>query len=128
LLGLAIVAAARLYYWPTASQVTPEGHLNWFSPANPPVFEPISYSLWALVIGAPFLLWWRPFWQSLAICSWGWIWAALSYIYTDSAASYWCYCVTFYAALVLVYSLTLSDDTETPKTVELPRSKIQAFQ
>ncbi len=109
LLGLAfsIVFLARVVYWPTETHVTPEGHLNWYSPENPPVFQVWSYSLWALVIGAPFLIWWRPVWQSLAIVSWGWLCAALSFIYTDSAASHWCYCVTVYAALVLVYSYTL---------------------
>jgi len=45
----------------------------------------LGLRLWALVIGAPFLLWWRPFWQSVLIVSWGWIWATMSYIYTDSA-------------------------------------------
>ena len=110
MLGLTIVVAARVVYQPTHTQVTPEGHLNWYSPQNPPVFVPWAYVLWAFVIGAPFLLWWRPFWQSVLIVSWGWIWATLSYIYTDSAASFWCFYVSFYAAFVLVYASMVSDD------------------
>jgi hypothetical protein len=61
------------------------------------------------VIGAPFLLWRRPFWQSLLIVSWGWFWATLSFLLTDSAASHWCFFVTFYAAFVLIYSFIASD-------------------
>ncbi|HEX4412462.1 MAG TPA: hypothetical protein VH107_02465 [Lacipirellulaceae bacterium] len=110
ILGLTIVVGARVMYQPTHTQVTPEGHLNWYSPQNPPAFAIWAYSLWALVIGSPFLLWWRPFWQSLLIVSWGWIWATVSYIYTDSAASYWCFYVSFYAAFVLVYASMVSDD------------------
>ncbi len=110
MLGLTIVIAVRVVYQPTHTQVTPEGHLNWYSPQNPPVFVHWAYGLWALVIGAPFLLWWRPFWQSVLIVSWGWIWATVSYIYTDSAASYWCFYVSFYAAFVLVYASMVSDD------------------
>ena len=58
----------------------------------------------------PFLLWWRPFWQSLLIVSWGWGWATLSYLVTDSAASHWCFFVSFYAVFVLVYALLVKDD------------------
>ncbi len=111
-LGLLIVVLARLSYHPTHTQVTPEGYLNWYSPQNPPVFLPWWYGLWALVIGAPFLLWWRPFWQALLICSWGWLWATLSYLFTDSAASHWCFFVTFYAAFVLVYSFMVRDQPQ----------------
>ena len=71
-LGLTIVVAARVIYQPTYSQVTPQGHLNWWSPQNPPVFLAWAYGLWAAVIGAPFVLWWRPWWQALLIVSWGW--------------------------------------------------------
>lgn len=109
-LGLSLVVVARVYYHPTYTQVTPEGHLNWYSPRNPPVFLIWAYGLWAVVIGAPFLLWWRPFWQSLAIVSWGWMWAILSFIFTDSAASHWCFFITFYAAFVLVYSFMVKDN------------------
>ena len=69
--GLTIVVVARGLYQPTYTQVTPQGHLNWWSPSNPPVFVPWAYALWGTVIGAPFLLWWRPFWQSLLVVSWG---------------------------------------------------------
>jgi len=110
LLGLGIVVAARVIYQPMYTQVTPQGHLNWWSPTNPPEFSPWAYGLWALVIGAPFLLWWRPVWQSLLIVSWGWGWATLSYLTTDSAASHWCFFVSFYAAFVLVYALCVKDD------------------
>ncbi len=110
IVGLAIVVASRTLYQPTYTQVTPQGHLNWWSPQNPPVFSPWAYGLWGLVIGAPFLLWWRPFWQSVLIVSWGWFWATLSFIYTDSAASYWCFFVSFYAAFVLIYALMTPDD------------------
>jgi hypothetical protein len=109
-LGLMIVIAVRVIYQPTHTQVTPEGHLNWYSPQNPPVFIPWSYSLWALVIGTPFLLWWRPAWQALLIVSWGWFWATFSYVTTDSAASYWCFYVSFYAAFILIYASMVSDD------------------
>ncbi len=111
-LGLSLVVVARVYYHPTYTQVTPEGHLNWYSPRNPPVFLIWAYGLWAVVIGAPFLLWWRPFWQSLAIVSWGWMWAIISFIFTDSAASHWCFFVSFYAAFVLVYSFMVSDEAK----------------
>ena len=69
-----------------------------------------AYGLWAVVIGAPFLLWWRPFWQSIAIVFWGWLWAIIAFLISDSAASYWCFFVTFYAAFVLVYSFMVSDE------------------
>ena len=107
--GLAMVVAARVIYQPTYTQVTPDGHLNWWSPRNPPVFSPWAYGVWAAVIGAPFLLWWRPFWQGLLIVSWGWLWAIASFIFTDSAASHWCFFVTFYAAFILIYSFTVTD-------------------
>jgi hypothetical protein len=108
-LGLGIVVAARATYQPSYTQVTPEGHLNWWSPQNPPVFSPWGYGLWAVVIGAPFLLWWRPFWQSLLIVSWGWLWALVSFVLTDSAASHWCFFVSFYAAFVLIYAFMATD-------------------
>jgi len=110
LVGLAIVVSARVIHQPTHTLVTPQGHLNWWSARNPPVFSPWAYGLWAVVIGAPFLLWWRPLWQSLLIVSWGWGWATLSYLVTDSAASHWCFFVSFYAAFVLVYSLLVKDE------------------
>lgn len=120
LLGLTIVIAARVIYHPTHSQVTPQGHLNWWSLQNPPYFSPWAYSLWGLVIGAPFLIWWRPFWQSLLIVSWGWAFATIGYIYTDSAASYWCFFVSFYAVFVLVYACMVSD----PPLVEVNRQLV----
>lgn len=110
LIGLTIVVSARLIHQPTYTLVTPQGHLNWWSPRNPPIFSPASYGLWAVVIGAPFLLWWRPFWQSLLIVSWGWGWATLSYLVTDSAASHWCFFVSFYAAFVFAYSMVVKDE------------------
>lgn len=110
ILGLTIVTVARGLYQPTYTQVTPEGHLNWWSPANPPVFAPWAYALWGVVIGAPFLLWWRPFWQALLIVSWGWLWATMSFLLTDSAASHWCFFVSFYAAFVLVYAVMVRDE------------------
>jgi hypothetical protein len=109
ILGLTIVTVARVLYHPTYTQVTPQGHLNWWSPGNPPVFAPWAYALWGAVIGAPFLVWWRPFWQSLLIVSWGWVWATVSFLRTDSAASHWCFFVSFYAAFVLVYALLVRD-------------------
>jgi hypothetical protein len=108
-LGLTIVVVARIVYQPTYTQVTPQGHLNWWSDRNPPVFAIWAYGLWAVVIGAPFLMWWRPFWQSLLIVSWGWFWATFSYLATDSAASYWCFYVSFYAAFVLIYAFMVPD-------------------
>ncbi len=113
-LGLAFVVSARVIYQPSQTQVTPQGHLNWWSPGNPPVYVAWAYGLWAAVIGTPFLLWWRPFWQALAIVSWGWIWATISFVVTDSAASHWCFFVSFYAAFVLVYSFMVSDAQENP--------------
>jgi hypothetical protein len=106
---LTIVVTARVIYQPTYTQVTPEGHLNWWSLRNPPVFAPWAYGLWAFVIGAPFWLWWRPFWQALLIVSWGWAWAIGSYLLTDSAASHWCFFVSFYAAFVLIYAFMAKD-------------------
>jgi hypothetical protein len=114
LLGLTIVVSARFIYHPTHTQVTPQGHLNWWSPRNPPVFVAWAYALWAFVIGAPFLLWWRPFWQALVIVSWGWLWATLSYLFTDSAASHWCFFVSFYAAFVLIYACMVPDRSVRP--------------
>lgn len=112
LLGLAIVVSARVIEQPAHTLVTPQGRLNWWSPRNPPVFSPWAYGLWAFVIGAPFLLWWRPFWQSLLIVSWGWAWATLSFLVSDSAASHWCFFVSFYAAFVLGYALLVKDDPQ----------------
>ena len=109
-LGLTMVIAARAIYQPTHTQVTPQGHLNWWSSCNPPTFSPWAYGLWGAVIGAPFLLWWRPFWHSLLIVSWGWFWAIVSFNITDSAASYWCFFVTFYAAFLLIYALMVRDE------------------
>ncbi len=110
IVGLTMVVAARVIYQPSTTQVTPQGHLNWWSLQNPPVFSPWAYGLWAGVIGAPFLLWWRPFWQSMLIVSWGWVWAIASFIFTDSAASYWCFMITFYAAFILIYAFMVSDE------------------
>jgi hypothetical protein len=108
-LGLTMVVAARVIYQPTCTQVTPQGHLNWWSPRNPPVFSAWAYGLWAAVIGAPFLFWWRPMWQSVLIVSWGWFWALVSFLWTDSAASHWCFFVTFYAGFVFVYAVMVRD-------------------
>jgi hypothetical protein len=107
--GLIFVVAVRVTYHPAYTQVTPQGHLNWWSPLNPPVYHAWSYGLWAVLIGAPFLLWWRPIWQSLLIVSWGWLWAVISFLITDSAASHWCFFVSFYAAFVLIYAFMVSD-------------------
>ncbi|XOF32237.1 MAG: hypothetical protein ACL93V_09270 [Candidatus Electrothrix sp. YB6] len=115
IVGLVFVVAVRAIYHPTHTQITPEGHLNWYSPQNPPVFAAWGYGLWAVVIGAPFLLWWRPFWQSVAIVAWGWLWAVIAFLISDSAASYWCFFVTFYAAFILIYSFMVSDE---PKAKE----------
>jgi len=43
IVGLTTVVLARAIHQPTYTQVTPQGHLNWWSPRNPPVFVP-----WAL--------------------------------------------------------------------------------
>jgi hypothetical protein len=110
IVGLTTVVLARVLYQPTYTQVTPQGHLNWWSPRNPPVFAPWAYGFWGAVIGAPFLFWWRPFWQSLLIVSWGWLWALASFVLTDSAASHWCFFVSFYAAFVLIYSFMVKDE------------------
>ncbi len=109
ILGLAMVVGARVIYQPGFTQVTPQGHLNWFSQTNPPVFAAWAYGLWAFVIGSPFLLWWRPFWQALVVVVWGWAWAVIAWLISDSAASYWCFFVTFYAAFVLIYSFMVDD-------------------
>jgi hypothetical protein len=114
LLGLATVVIARIVYQPTHTQVTSHGHLNWWSPRNPPQFPLWAYSFWGLLIGTPFLLWWRPLWQSLLIVSWGWIFAAIGYAFTDSAASYWCFYVSFYAVFVLVYAMMVNDRRRHP--------------
>jgi hypothetical protein len=114
--GLIMVVTARVIYHPSHTQVTPQGHLNWWSPRNPPVFSPWAYGLWAVMIGAPFLLWWRPFWQSLVIVSWGWLCAIISFVLTDSAASHWCFFVSFYAAFFLTYALMVRDP---PKSAPL---------
>ena len=123
--GLLFVTLVRFIYHPTFTQVTPEGHLNWWSPRNPPVFAAWAYFLWALVIGAPFLLWWRPFWQSLVIVSWGWLWATVAYLVSDSAASYWCFFVTFYAAFVLVYAFMVRDLPKPPRPTTPAESFLQ---
>ncbi len=118
ILGLTFVVVARIYYRAEYTQITPAGHLNWWSSQNPPVFAAWAYGLWAIIIGAPFLLWWRPFWQSLAIVSWGWLWAVIGYQVSDSAASYWCFFVTFYAAFVLIYSFMVPRGPPIEKPVE----------
>src|SRR6187399_1798880 len=41
--GLTIVVTARLVYQPIFTQLTPQGHLNWWSPRNPPVFSAWAY-------------------------------------------------------------------------------------
>lgn len=115
-LGLFLVALGRFYYQPIYTQVTPQGYLNWWSPQNPPLYEPWAYSLWALVIGLPFLIWWRPFWQSLLMVSWGWLWAALSYIFTDNAASNWCFFVSFYSLFLVAYAFMIPDLPAEPIT------------
>jgi hypothetical protein len=114
IVGLTMVVAARFIYQPTHTQVTPQGHLNWWSRENPPIFSAWAYGLWAVVIGMPFLLWWRPIWQSLLIVSWGWMCALASFVFTDSAASHWCFFITFYAAFVVIYSFTASDVRRVP--------------
>src|SRR5579863_4941470 len=43
LVGLTMVVAARVLYQPSYTQVTPQGHLNWWSPRNPPVYPPCAY-------------------------------------------------------------------------------------
>jgi len=109
-LGLAMVVAARIIYQPIYTQITPQGHLNWWASCNPPSYTPWAYGLWAVVIGAPFLLWWRPLWHSLLIVSWGWLWAVVGFFMTDSAASYWCFYVSFYAAFLLTYAFMVRDE------------------
>jgi len=110
IIGLGFVVVSRLIFQPMHTQITPQGHLNWWSPQNPPVFAPLTYGLWGVVIGIPFLLWWRPFWQSLLIVSWGWFLATVSILLTDSAASYWCFFVSFYAAFILIYAFMAKDE------------------
>jgi hypothetical protein len=124
ILGLTMVVAARVMYQPSYTQVTPHGHLNWWSLRNPPIFSAWAYGLWAVVIGAPFLLWWRPFWQGLLIVSWGWLWAIVSFLYTDSAASHWCFFVAFYAAFILVYSSKLKDEPKPDASKRPPESHV----
>lgn len=109
LAAVVMVTGARLLYQPVYTQVTPDGHLNWWSPANPPVFSAWSYGLWAGLIGTPFLLWWRPFWQAGLIVSWGWLCALVSFVVSDSAASHWCFYVSFYALFTLIYAATVKD-------------------
>ncbi len=120
LAGLAFVVAVRLYYWPEFTQVTPQGYLNWWSRDNPPHYDPWVYSLWATIIGLPFLLWWRPFWQSLLIVSWGWLWALLSYLFTDNAASNWCFFVSFYSLFLIAYALMIPDKAAKPDVTDTP--------
>jgi hypothetical protein len=107
--GLAMVVAARVIYHPAETQVTPQGHLNWWSAGNPPVYVPWAYALWAAVIGAPFLLWWRPLWQAGLIVSWGWLCALASYFVADNPASYWCFFITYYTAFTLLLAFTEKD-------------------
>ena len=45
---------------------------------------------WWLCIATPFLLWWRPLWQALAIAAWGLFLFVFAIITTDSPASNWC--------------------------------------
>ncbi len=117
--GLVMVVSARWILNPGSTQVTPQGYLNWWAPQNPPVFSPWAFGLWAVVIGAPFLLWWRPFWQSVLIVFWGWFWAAVSFLFTDCAASHWCFFVSFYSGFVLVYSFFVRDPTSSVRLAPL---------
>lgn len=116
--GLSMVVAARVVYQPSITQVTPGGHLNWWSPQNPPFYPGWAYGLWALVIGAPFLLWWRPLWQSLLIVFWGWLCATVAYFVSDNPASYWCFYVSFYAVFVIVYAVMAGDEGDKSEGVE----------
>ncbi|HEY1793544.1 MAG TPA: hypothetical protein VGG34_11550 [Opitutaceae bacterium] len=109
LAAVAMVVGARLLHRPMYTQVTPQGHLNWWSASNPPVYSPWAYGLWAGLIGAPFLLWWRPIWQAALIVSWGWLCALVSFVVSDSAASHWCFYVSFYAGFTLVYAFMAKD-------------------
>jgi len=72
LVGLTMVVAARVIYQENCTQVTPQGHLSRWPPQNSPVFSPWAYGLLGVMIGAPFLFWWRPFLQSWLIVSWDW--------------------------------------------------------
>ncbi len=114
LAALTMVVGARLFYQPAYTQITPQGHLNWWSPSNPPMYSPWLYGLWAGLIGAPFLLWWRPLWQALLIVSWGWSCALVSWMVSDSAASHWCFYVSFYAVFTLLYAFTIKN---TPRPI-----------
>ncbi|MFT4628378.1 MAG: hypothetical protein ACI8PZ_007073 [Myxococcota bacterium] len=114
--ALVMVLGARANHQPICTAVTPEGYLNWWSPTNPPEFWLPSYSLWAMVIGAPFLLWWRPRWQAPVIVSWGWLCATLSFMYTDSAASNWCFFVSFYALFLFAYAALAGSGSRTRAT------------
>ncbi len=54
MLGLTIVIAARVVYQPTHTQVTPEGHLNWYSAAESACvctlgLRPLGVSDWSTV-------------------------------------------------------------------------------
>ena len=109
LAGFATVAWARFTYNPPCSALTPQGYVNWWSAQNPPDYPPLVYALWALFIGASFLLWWRPLWQALTIVSFGWVWAWASYVLTDNAASNWCFFVSLYAVFVLIYAFMVPD-------------------
>jgi hypothetical protein len=55
------------------------------------------------------LLWWRPVWQAGLIVSWGWLCALVSFVISDSAASHWCFYISFYAVFTLIYAFTIKD-------------------
>ena len=67
----------------------------------------MGFAAWTT--GRAIAITWRPFWQALLIVSWGWVWATIGFVLTDSAASYWCFYVSFYAAFVLVYAWMVPD-------------------
>lgn len=117
-LGLGMVVAARVIYQPTHTQITPQGHLNWWSGSNPPVYVPWAYALWAAVIGAPFLLWWRPMWQALLIVSWGWLCALVSFFVADNPASYWCFFITYYTVFTLALAFTEKDTVRSARLAQ----------
>ena len=58
--------------------------------------------------------------------SWGWAWAVVSYLLTDSAASHWCFFVSFYAAFVLIYAFMAKDTPRGEVPVATTRKGVAA--
>ena len=82
------------------TNVTPKGHLNWWSETHG--FSPLLYFLWGVAIVLPLLLLWDASYKLIFIIS---LLPLFGYHYgltTDSNASIWCYYTSFTSIVSLI--------------------------